>query len=85
MTQYWTNKADRLYPPKPPFAQMGGTWVQGETNGKWQLSRDEIDKLRPIVRKVEKENREHWQVWATLAIGFMGTLIGLVSLLAKHP
>jgi hypothetical protein len=83
LTQYWTSKADRLYLPKPPFSETDGTWVHGETNGLWQLSRDEIDKLRSAVRKVEKENREHWQVWATLAIGFMGTLIGLVALLTK--
>ena len=81
LSQYWRNKAERLHITTAPFSQSDGTWVRGETNGLWRLSPEEVGKLRSAVRKEEKERREHWQVWATLLIGFMGTLIGLVSLL----
>ena len=83
LSQYWSDKADRLHLPKIQFSSTDGTWVRGETNGLWQLSPEELAKLRSAVRREQKGKRDHWQVWATLAIGFMGTLIGLVSLFVK--
>lgn len=83
LSRYWSDRADRLHLPKTTFSQTDGTWVRGETNGLWQLSPEQLAKVRSAVRKEEKEKRDHWQVWATLAIGFMGTLIGLVSLFVR--
>jgi hypothetical protein len=82
-SQYWKMQAEHYLLPLPPFDAKSGIWVQGPSLGRWRLNVQEVAKLRSAVRKEAKESREHWQVWITLAIGFTGTLIGLVSLLVK--
>jgi hypothetical protein len=82
-SQYWKEKAEYYLLPISEFDSKNGVWVQGQHTGRWRLSVDEVAKLRSAVRKEQKESREGWQVWFTLGIGFMGTLIGLVSLLKK--
>ncbi|MDP3691844.1 hypothetical protein [Bradyrhizobium sp.] len=83
LSQQWQSKATYLQLPTPPFSTSNGKWVEGDYDGKWRLSPQEVFKLRAAVRKEEKERWELWQMRLTLLIGFGGMLIGLVSVLKK--
>src|SRR5205085_8327584 len=79
LSQRYHTKATYLQLPTPPFSETSGKWVEGEYDGKWRLSPEQIFKLRATIRKEEKERWEIWQMRLTLLIGFGGMLIGLVS------
>src|ERR1700733_12426037 len=42
-----------------------------------------LTSLRSSVRKEQKERSENFRIWATLAIGIIGALIGLVAVLKE--
>ena len=83
LSQQCQSKATYLQLPTPPFSETSGKWVEGEYDGKWRLSPQEVFKLRAAIRKEEKERWELWQMRLTLLIGFGGMLIGLVSVLKR--
>jgi hypothetical protein len=79
---YYVDEAERLTLPIPN-EEDPDYWKESKFSHMQQLTVKGVAELRSAIRKEQKERWEHWQMRLTLLIGFMGTLIGLVSLLVK--
>ena len=74
-------QAEKYLIPTPKRITKDGTWKQSEITGQWRLSQEAISKLKDTIRQERKDRREYWQSWLALLTGFIGTLIGLLSVL----
>jgi hypothetical protein len=79
-TNYWLGQALRYLLPTPGHE----AYIPSKLDKRF-LYFDEktLTSLRSEVRREQKERFENFRTWATLAIGIIGALIGLVAVLKK--
>jgi hypothetical protein len=79
-SDYWLEQAQRYLLPTP----TDQAYIPSKLDRRFHYF-DEVTltSLRSAVRKEQKERSENFRVWATLAVGIIGALIGLVAMLKK--
>ena len=81
-TRRLVNRAHRLLLPVPEIP-VGKTeddnWIRGTHLRVWYLKPEGFSRMRALIRAETKERREAFVTWATLIIGIIGALIGLVA------
>jgi hypothetical protein len=84
-TDYWLEKAERTLLPTPKDDAFIRTkyYGQGVKRSFHYFDQETLSTLRSAVRKEEREQSEHFRLWASLALGIIGALIGLVAMLKK--
>jgi hypothetical protein len=82
-TRYLIEKAEQHSIPYPEYNARDGSWVLHSSTMQYSLSVFEIAKLRSALRQEYKERSEYWRLWATLLLGLMGMVIGLVAVLKR--
>ena len=79
-TRYWTDQAQRYLLPTP----HDDAYIPSKLDRRFHyFDANALASLRSSVRKEQKERSENFRTWATLAIGIIGALIGLVAVLKK--
>ena len=79
-SEYLIRKSYRLLVPLPEYNQESGMWDKDK--GHIFLSERGINKVRADVRAERKARTEMFLMWVPGIVGILGTLIGLVSVLA---
>ena len=82
-TQFLRSQAERLSLPFPKFSQEDGFWEQGRYDPGWHLTNEGIVKVRSQIRAEKKERMEVFYRWAILAVGLIGALTGLISVISR--
>jgi hypothetical protein len=80
-TNYFLENAERLLIPVPSHDETN--WVESKYNKRRYLTTKGASELRAAIRKEKRERWEQLQVRASLLIGIMGTLIGIIALWKK--
>ena len=84
-SNYIIHKADKRSLPLPSQPSENDSnndlWDRHPGTGEYCLTNKGITEIRDLIRKDKKEALEIFSMWATILIGLMGTLIGLVSML----
>lgn len=81
-TGYWMTAASRLMVPIPDRNEEG-MWEKARLSPRHEfLTIKGIAEIRSAIRKERRESREPFVMWASLVIGIIGALTGLVSILA---
>jgi hypothetical protein len=90
VTQQLLKKARRLRVPVPHRYNEDKSesehWCEGRYFGSWNLTNRGIASLREEIRrelKARHELRSHWIVWVSALTGLVGTITGLVALMAQ--
>jgi hypothetical protein len=81
-TRRLVNKARRLLLPVPDIPtgkEEDGKWIRGPDSGRWYLKPEGFSEIRALIRGECKERREALMAWATIIIGIIGALTGLVA------
>jgi hypothetical protein len=79
-SDYWLEQAQRYLLPMPNEE----AFIRSKVDKRFTyLDGDALNSLRSVVRKEQKERSENFRTWATLALGIIGALIGLVAVLKK--
>ncbi len=77
---YWLEQAQRYFLPTPD----NEAYIPSKLDRRFTYFDEKtLTSLRSAVRKEQKEHSENFRVWATLAVGIIGALIGLVAVLKK--
>ncbi len=76
-------QAEKYLIPTPKYITrngiQNGIWEKSDITGGWRLSQNALSELKKEVQQEQKYQREHLQGWLVLLIGFIGALIGLLS------
>ncbi|SRR5713226_289761 len=79
-SDYWLEQAQRYLLPAP----NDEAYIPSNLDRRFRyFDENTMASLRSSVRKEQKERSENFRTWATLAIGVIGALIGLVAMLKK--
>jgi hypothetical protein len=93
LTQKLTSRAIELDVPLPHYpaydkdkADWDRTehWYRRPTDGRFVLTQHGRDHVGDLIWKKEERGYNRWSRWVTLAIGLIGTLTGLVSVIAAN-
>ncbi|MGM4904671.1 hypothetical protein AB8B21_13790 [Tardiphaga sp. 866_E4_N2_1] len=84
-SDYWADLAQRYLLPTPHNDAYLRTkyFAQEYKRSFFYFNEETLAALRNSVRKEQKERSENFRAWASLAIGFVGALIGLTAMLKK--
>src|SRR5262245_2904155 len=84
-TDYWLQQAHRYLLPTPKDTAFIKTkyFGQGVKRPFHYFDQETLSALRSTVRKEQKEQSENFRSWASLILGIIGALIGLVATLKK--
>lgn len=84
-TTFFREEANRYMIHVPPFDTEAdnAAWEFSSTCAHYQLKREALAELRSAVRKEKTERVQRFQSWATIVIGLIGAMIGLISVLKK--
>jgi hypothetical protein len=84
-TDYWVDRSQRYLLPTPnDEAYVKTKYFARDVKRPFHYFNNEtLTALRAIVRKEQKERSENFRSWATLTIGTIGALIGLVAMLKR--
>ena len=80
-TQYTISKAEKMSLPTPSVTDKDGLWEMGNYTRKWCLTNKGITEMRREIRKERKEILELWSHWATILIGLIGAVTGLIAVI----
>jgi len=80
-TQYIISKAEKMSLPTPSVTDKDGLWEMGNYTRKWCLTNKGITEMRREIRKERKEILELWSHWATILIGLIGAVTGLIAVI----
>jgi hypothetical protein len=81
-TRRLVNKARRMLLPVPDIPMNepeDENWIRGTSTRGWHLKAEGVTHVRAAIRAESKERREALIAWATLIIGILGALTGLVA------
>ena len=79
-SNYWLEQAQRYLLPTP----NDEAYIRSKLDRRFSyLDEETLTSLRSGVRKEQKERSENFRTWATLVVGIIGALIGLVAVLKK--
>ena len=81
-----TAQAERSFIPIPDLEESPEDWETARLTGRWRLRRRTLQDLVAAIRKAKKDWQEALQaklIWVTALTGMLGTLTGLMSLLAR--
>jgi hypothetical protein len=79
-SDYWLEQAQRHLLPTP----NDDAYIVSKLDKRFHYFNEEtLTSLRAAVRKEQKERSENFRIWATLVIGILGALIGLIAVLKK--
>ena len=81
-TRRLVNKARRMLLPVPGIPMDKSedeNWIRGTFTRSWHLKAEGFTRVRAAIRAESKERREASIAWATLIIGILGALTGLVA------
>jgi hypothetical protein len=79
-SDYWLEQAQRYLLPTP----NDEAYIPSKLDKRFSyLDEETLTSLRAAVRKEQKERSENFRIWATLVVGIIGALIGLVAVLKK--
>ncbi len=81
-----TAQAERSFIPIPDLEESPEDWETARLTGRWRLRRRTLQDLVAAIRKAKKDRQEALQaklIWVTALTGMLGTLTGLMSLLAR--
>jgi hypothetical protein len=81
-TTHLVREAERLIVPLPPSEET--YWHFNETFGRRHLTTEGVIKLRTDIRAERKARRELPMSLLPMAIGLIGALTGLLSIVFKH-
>lgn len=62
-------------------AGLDSDWITSQVTGRYRLTADARRKLVTDIRREQREVREAWGFWVTMAVGVIGALTGLASVL----
>ncbi len=84
-TDYWLQKARRHLLPAPKDDAFIKTkyFGQGVKRPFHYFNEETLSALRNAVRREQKDQSENFRSWASLTLGIIGALIGLVAMLKK--
>jgi hypothetical protein len=82
-SRYYVRLANRLLIPIPEFKEEGGAWMESSVRGGYYMTPSALNELRTAIRAERKARREEWTVWLSLAVGFIGSVTGLVAVWKK--
>lgn len=77
------NMADKRSLPVPEFNVKDEYWEQGHYTGKWFLSSKGITEVRRSILIDKRQNLELVALWASIAIGVIGAITGLMAVILK--
>ena len=81
-----TAQAERSFISIPDLQENREDWETARLTGRWRLRRRTLQDLVAAIRKAKKDRQEALQaklIWVTALTGMLGTLTGLMSLLAR--
>lgn len=79
-SNYWLDQAQRYLIPTP----NDEAYITAKQDRRFHyFDQETLASLRSAVRKEQKERSENFRTWATLILGIIGALIGLVATLKK--
>ncbi|MGY2905244.1 hypothetical protein [Bradyrhizobium sp. URHC0002] len=79
-SNYWLDQAQRYLLPMP----NDEAYIPAKQDRRFHyIDQETLTSLRSAVRKEQKERSENFRTWATLVLGIIGALIGLVAMLKK--
>lgn len=84
-TRWLLDKARRLHlpvPETPTGEDEDADWIRMDS-GRWCLKPEGHSKIRALIRAESKEQREALIAYATLIIGIIGALTGLIAVWRK--
>ncbi len=88
LTNKWLARARRQMIPIPARHDEDGNespfWYQGRYTGEWCLTNQGLTMLRSEIRRERKESYERWTPIATMIIGIIGAITGLISVIQGH-
>lgn len=73
-------QAEHFLIPTSHYIKDDGTWVQSTVTGQWRYSQEKMLEIRQDIWQERRLRREHWQGWLAAVTGFVGALIGLLSI-----
>ena len=73
------NKTIYSMPQKPYATGQNNFWQQSHMTGEWYLTEQGCIKVHNLLEKVSKEKRGKYSFWVSMVFGFIGLLIGLIS------
>lgn len=79
MTDYLSDKAEKMFLPLPSFKEEEGLWEQNPMTGKKLLTKKGIAELNSTITKHRRERTETIFRWITLVGGLIGIITGLVA------
>lgn len=82
-TCYHISVAEKMALPTPTLSIESDLWEKSDYTGNWYLSNNGIAEIRRSIRTERKEQREKLGFWATMLIGTIGAVTGLIAVL-KH-
>jgi len=83
VTRYLINKANKRFLPLPYLSEEERLWEQSNFTGKYHLTDKGITEIRKMIRKDKKERMEILSYWASLLIGLIGAVTGLVAVIRR--
>lgn len=82
-TQYLISKAEKMSLPTPSVTDKDGLYEISNYTRKWCLTNKGISEIRKLIRQERKEKLELWSHWATILIGVIGAVTGLIAVIMR--
>ena len=83
ITQRLIFKAKRMLLPIPPVTDKEGLWEWSHYINRWSLTTKGIAEIRSLIRQERKEKLELVSHWATMLIGIIGAITGLIAVIMR--
>lgn len=83
ITQYLIFKAKKMLLPTPPVTDKEGLWEWSNYINRWSLTTKGIAEIRRLIRQERKEKLELVSHWATILIGIIGAITGLIAVVMR--
>ena len=82
-TRYLISIAEKMSLPTPRLNEKDGMWEESHYTNKWQLTNKGITEIRKLIRQERKEKLELVSHWATILIGIIGAITGLIAVIMR--
>lgn len=82
-TRYLISIAENMSLPTPELNEKYGMWEESHYTDKWQLTNKGITEIRRLIRQERKEKLEFVSHWATILIGIIGAITGLIAVIMR--